>query len=96
MEIFSQEHVWNWSWYSITFRDVQLSLEGEPINTDTCNAAWYINALLSESVKNTVKDKFVTQGGVADIKPVWVLTQNHHHHICNVSIDAFIKRCQPN
>jgi len=65
--------------------------EGGVINTDTCNDARLTSKLLAEAIEHAVSEKFVS-GGDAERKPVTVLRQDCHHHMCNVWIGAVTKQ----
>ena len=69
--------------------DIHLSkLQYGLITTDTCNSARLLSRLLADKVKSAVEQKM----GNLDGSNVIVLTQDCHHHLRNVWIEAVNKR----
>ena len=69
--------------------DIHLSkLQFGLITTDTCNLARLLSRLLADEVKSAVEQK----KGNLDGSNVIVLTQDCHHHLRNVWIEAVNKR----
>ena len=61
------------------------------ITTDTCTSAKLLSAMLAEYVKDSVREKIVSDGGIPDDDTINVLTQDYHHHLQNVWIGAVNK-----
>ena len=62
------------------------------ITTDTCNSARLISCLLADAIRMAVEEKIQQNGDKPEDHTVIVLTQDCHHHLRNVWIEAVNKR----
>ena len=62
------------------------------ITTDTCNSARRISHLLADAIRMAVEEKIQQNGKNPEELTIMVLTQDCHHHLQNVWIEAVNKR----